>query len=111
MFSTDGSGNVYGCIYCESCNKFIEKCPCCKDCNSIIVVDEYGCKNHLEFFGKLKKVVGQGDDIFECIYFEKKVGSQKLYDTEKGSVFKPIYKFVETPKVYSLEELVGTGEI
>lgn len=56
-------------------------------------------------------MVGNGDDIFEYIHFEKYVKSQKLYDIEEGTVFKQIYKFIETPKVYSIDELAGTGEI
>ena len=195
MYSTDGSGNVYGFIYCESCNKLIEKCPCCedgvfveagiatncsksykcnvcgnqqkktcitncpscnssvvnnsfcwqykvtfdstqsyngekyereegcyfqqymidmivcKDCNSIIVVEDYGCKDYLEFMENLKEVVGSEGDLFQYIYFEKHISSEKLCDTDKGTVFKRTYEFRETPRVYNLNDLVGTKEI
>ncbi len=29
MYSKDGEGNTYGCIYCSSCRTLIEKCPKC----------------------------------------------------------------------------------
>lgn len=106
----DGTSYVkeYGCyfqqiaidpIVCTSCDKF--------------AIPE-SSENYEECFAKLKDNLDKkynAYSIYDYITWEKVVRYELIESDGNTDYYRPVYKFVDTPKVTSMDELIGEKEI
>lgn len=94
-----------GCYF----QQFIVEYQVCKSCGKHTLVTP--TTNYEEMYTKLKEKLGSETSIYECIFWEKSVGSEKVDGNGNTSTWVSKYGFVKTPEIKKLEELLGSNEL
>lgn len=71
-------------------------------------------ENYEECFAKLKDNLDKkynAYSIYDYITWEKVVRYELIESDGNTDYYRPVYKFVDTPKVTSMDELIGEKEI